>query len=270
MTQEGKDRPLSEGYVSLPDGKVFYVSQGEGFPVILVHSISGGTWKWERMMEPLAKQFHVYAIDLPGHHRSDWPPRYYAVEDFTSMLIGFMDSLSIGKAHLVGTHGGAIISLAFAVAHPMRTQKLVLDGCPSWTQEQGRIYHRRDWLARCDERGLPLPMTLDRARGTMMIDPDQRMVDMTNKAFVESGEWVTQCHAAVSDYDVASHLRDVQANTLITYGELDKRSKERVLYYGIEGSQLEIIPGAAASPFYELPELYSRVVMDFLAQPENQ
>ena len=270
MTQKGNINPPSEGYVVLPDGNLFYVSQGEGFPVILVHSISGGAWKWERMMEPLAEQLRVYAVDLPGHHRSERPPKPYTVEDFATMLMRFMDSLGISKAHLVGTHGGAIISLAFAVTNPTRIEKLVLNGCPSWTLEQGREYHKRDWLeGRCDERGLPLPMTLERAKGTMMINPDQRMVDLTNKAFLESGEWLTQCHAAVSDYDVVAHLPAVQASTLITYGEMDKRKKERALYNGIKGSRLEIVPSSAASPFYEQPKFYSRVLMEFLTLPEK-
>ena len=50
-----------------------YFEGGEGEPLILVHGIGQSLYAWRNNFEELAKSFHVYAIDLPGHGFSGKP-----------------------------------------------------------------------------------------------------------------------------------------------------------------------------------------------------
>src|SRR5882672_8671227 len=42
---------------------------GSGTPLVLVHGL-GGPLMWQRVVEPLSRNFHVIAIDLPGFGES--------------------------------------------------------------------------------------------------------------------------------------------------------------------------------------------------------
>ena len=43
-----------------------YWVAGSGPPLLLIHGFMGYSFSWRFNMEPLAKDFSVYAIDLPG------------------------------------------------------------------------------------------------------------------------------------------------------------------------------------------------------------
>ena len=97
-------------------------------PVVLVHGwvISG------RYMLPtlrrLAADFVVYAPDLPGHGRSDTPPRALDVPGYADALLAWMDAMQLPRALLVGNSLGAQVVARLAAGHPERVAGIVLVG----------------------------------------------------------------------------------------------------------------------------------------------
>jgi len=58
---------LDHRSVRLHGREVAYVTGGEGPTVLLIHGI-GGDWRtWEPVLDGLARQHRVVAVDLPGH-----------------------------------------------------------------------------------------------------------------------------------------------------------------------------------------------------------
>ena len=58
-----------------PRVRVHYYAGGSGSPVVLVHGLGGRSEDWANLMPQLVRDHHrVYALDLPGYGRSDWPP----------------------------------------------------------------------------------------------------------------------------------------------------------------------------------------------------
>ena len=82
----------------------------------------------------------VYAVDLPGFGASAKPRSRYRLGNFASALRGFMDGLGLAQASLVGHSLGGAVSVAYALMHPSRVERLalvgaVVPGCsfrPSW------------------------------------------------------------------------------------------------------------------------------------------
>lgn len=109
-----------------------YVEQGEGEPVVLIHGFARSIelgWKQPGILDELAKQFRVIALDCRGHGGSDKPrdQTMYGlamVEDVVQLL----DHLDIDTAHIVGYSMGGRIALKLATTHPARVRTAVLIG----------------------------------------------------------------------------------------------------------------------------------------------
>lgn len=100
-------------YFESSDGlKIHYVISGtEGSYVVLVHAYGTdvGSWINTGILQALAKNHRVVAIDCRNHGKSDKPnPNRFGI---ASDVVELMDHLKIEKAHLHGySMGGGIVS----------------------------------------------------------------------------------------------------------------------------------------------------------------
>ena len=46
--------------------RLHYQEKGTGTPLVLIHGFTSSTYSWKDVFEPLAKSFHVIAVDLKG------------------------------------------------------------------------------------------------------------------------------------------------------------------------------------------------------------
>ena len=87
----------------------FYKSKES--PILYIHG-SGGTWKvWKKQLESIGG----YAIDLPGHGKSEDDKSISTVDDYARHVIDFIED-EIGSAYVVGhSLGGAIAQMVYLV-----------------------------------------------------------------------------------------------------------------------------------------------------------
>ncbi|KER68920.1 alpha/beta hydrolase [Burkholderia cepacia] len=117
--------------VKTRDWQLHYHEAGSGHPVILLHGSGPGATGWSNFsgnIEALAKQFHVYAVDMPGWGQSD--SATVGQLDHVDAAIQFMDALGIERAAFVGNSMGGQTSLRLATEHPERITHLVTMGPP--------------------------------------------------------------------------------------------------------------------------------------------
>ena len=115
--------------VELPNGvELHYVEKGRGPTVILLHGGMGDCCSWAGQMDALAANFRAIAYSRRHSHPNKNHPGEAAhtigidIED----LLAIEQQLQIGPVHLVGTSYGALVALAFALAHPDMTLSLIL------------------------------------------------------------------------------------------------------------------------------------------------
>ncbi|MET8582193.1 alpha/beta fold hydrolase [Streptomyces collinus] len=98
-------------------------------PLVLVHALGENATDWEQVVPALARSRRVYALDLRGHGRSDWPGDY-SLELMQADVLQFLDALGLGHVDLIGHSMGGIVAYLLAQDHPQRVRRLVLEDVP--------------------------------------------------------------------------------------------------------------------------------------------
>ncbi len=100
---------------------------GAGPDLVLLHGTGGDLEAYARDIAGLARDFRVTAYDMVGHGWSDLPDRPYTIDVLSDHLVGLLDALDIGPAHLSGESLGGWVTAWTAAYHPERVGRLVLN-----------------------------------------------------------------------------------------------------------------------------------------------
>ena len=105
------------------------VRAGQGdTTLVLLHGYGESLTTWRAVFDPLASQFRVIALDLPGFGASAKPDVEYSLPAMTDRLARFVEQWAgtDGPLILVGHSMGGQLAAALALALPERIQRVVL------------------------------------------------------------------------------------------------------------------------------------------------
>lgn len=219
----------------------FYMEKGCGEALILLHGNGENCGYFRGQIDVLARQYHVYALDTRGHGRTPRGDRPFTIRQFAEDLLCFMDEHRIEKAHLLGFSDGGNIALVFAIRHPDRVNRLILNGAnlnPAGVKRSTQI---------------PIEIGYRIAR---------RFSDKSDSARLNA----EMLGLMVNDPNVApAELRTIRARTLVIAGTKDVilQSHTRLIAESIPDSRLVFING---NHFIanQKPGEFNQVVLEFL------
>ncbi len=93
---------------------VYFRSQGEGTPVILLHGYLESLHIWDSFADELKYFFRVITIDLPGHGKSGIIDSVHTMGLMADAVLAVADSLTLDKFVLIGHSMGGYVALAMA------------------------------------------------------------------------------------------------------------------------------------------------------------
>lgn len=93
--------------------------------VFLVHATGFHARCWDQVVAELGEGYHVYAVDMRGHGRSDKVPPY-VWESFAADVSALVEHLELKDAIGVGHSMGGHCLVKVAATHPDAFQRLVL------------------------------------------------------------------------------------------------------------------------------------------------
>ena len=219
----------------------YYIEKGTGFPLILLHGNGEDCGYFVHQMEPFAKHFRVIAIDTRGHGQTPRGEASFSIRQFAEDLLDFMNLHQIEKAHILGFSDGGNIAMVFALMHPERVEKLILNGAnlnASGVKRKVQIPIEIGYrIAKIFATKSPAARKNAEMLGLMVNDPNVK----------------------------AEELSCIQNPTLVIAGEKDmiKDSHTRLIAKSIPGAMLSIIPG---NHFIanKNPDTFNEVVLRFL------
>ena len=112
----------------MSDIHLHYTRRGSGPPLLLLHGNGEDGSYFVHQMESFSRRYTVYALDTRGHGQSPRGTGPFTLARFAQDLLDFMDEQKLERAHILGFSDGGNIALTFALAHPERVDRLVLNG----------------------------------------------------------------------------------------------------------------------------------------------
>ena len=223
--------------------KHHYIERGEGFPLILLHGNGEDGGYFVHQMEPFAKHFRVIALDTRGHGQTPRGNASFTIRQFAEDLLEFMDRQHIEKAHILGFSDGGNIALVFALAHPERVEKLILNG------------------ANLDASGVKRNIQIP-------IEIGYRIASLFARKSPEARKKAELLGLMVNEPNVnPDNLAQIQCPTLVVAGSKDmiKEEHTRLIARSIPGSEMVIIPG---NHFVanQNPDAFNEAVLHFLSK----
>jgi 3-oxoadipate enol-lactonase len=246
----------------LDNFELYYEVHGDGPPVVFAHGAGGTHMSWWQQVPVLAQTYKCVTIDHRtfGYSRDvkGGPGRRAFVQD----LRGLLDQLGIQKTALVGQSMGGLTVLGFALANPDRVSALIMSDTTGGYSNPEIAELRRTLQ--------PAPASIERAfaPGYAQRDPARaflyREINALTAAANEPAAATPSAPPASPDL---GPLLDKKIPVLFIVGEQDQiipPSIIEAMHKKVPGSQLVKVPGAGHSVYFEKPDDYNRIVMDFL------
>ena len=109
-------------------GPLFYAEAGSGYPLLLLHGNGEDHTYFSAQLRFFSQYYHVFAPDTRGHGASPRGSGPFTLDRFADDLLEFLHAQALTRVHLLGFSDGGNIALTFALRHPKRVEKLVLNG----------------------------------------------------------------------------------------------------------------------------------------------
>ncbi|HEU4563243.1 MAG TPA: alpha/beta fold hydrolase [Gemmatimonadaceae bacterium] len=125
--------PFASHWFDSADGRMHYVDEGAGTPVVFVHGTPTWSFLWRHLIARLAPRHRVIAVDHLGFGLSEKPPAApYEPADHARRLVALLDSLDLSGATLVVHDFGGPIGLAAALGRSDRFARIALFNSWLW------------------------------------------------------------------------------------------------------------------------------------------
>ncbi|MEX3937670.1 alpha/beta fold hydrolase [Paraburkholderia phymatum] len=120
------ERAVSHGETAGTCYSVYAPRSDEGGEtVVLIHGVGMNRSVWAPQIDALTASFQVVVYDMLGHGDSALPTPAPTLDEYAAQLEALLDTMRIGRAHIVGHSMGALVALEFALTHPQRTLSVV-------------------------------------------------------------------------------------------------------------------------------------------------
>jgi non-heme chloroperoxidase len=255
-------------YVELPGVHLWYNdSAGNGVPVVFMHAASGTCESWVYQLPGFSTAgYRCLTYDRRGWGRSRPDLTGEQPGCVSDDLHGLADHLGLERFHLAATAAGGIGGLDYAVAHPERVRSLVVADSIGGLQdpEYLEVQHR---LRPPEIQTLPVELR-ELSAGYRGTNPEgtRRWIEIEHTSRPERMHGPGQLPRQPMTF---SRLETLRVPALVLVGEADLLSPPalmRLLAMHIPNCQFATMPEAGHAAHWEQPELWNRIVLEFIGQ----
>ena len=258
-----------------------YEVTGEGFPLVLSHEFGGNCWSWDPQVKYFSRYFRVITYNHRGFPPSDVPedPTAYSQGELVEDLHQLLHHLGIKQAYIGGLSLGGNVALNYGIAHPEMVKALVVAATGSGSMDRERFEVDLEQLARLFEtEGVGVV-----AESLAKSPTRKQLLRKDPKSWQEFYENFNT-HSATGSahilrgvilkrptiFALEPKLRQMRVPALIMVGDEDDPCIEPAVFMkrNISCSGLAVFPQSGHAINLEEPDLFNRVVLDFLTSVE--
>jgi len=218
-------------YAPVNGQSLYYESLGSGPPLVLLH---GGLMmiglNFGPLLEPLAENRQVIAVELQGHGHTADTDRVMTIAALASDVIALLDLLGLDKVDVFGFSLGGLVAYAIAIEAPDRVRKLIVASADAH-RPPGRE------SAPLDDNRMPTMDDFTSMRDAYdAVAPDPAHFD----------EFAARASAMVHEFPGwTEELRSLKVPTMLIFGDRDFSSLPDIveLFDLLPNAQLAVLPG---------------------------
>ncbi|MEU6388228.1 alpha/beta fold hydrolase [Streptomyces sp. NPDC046939] len=254
---------------------VAYERVGTGEPLLLLHGIGHHWQAWRPVLDILATERDVIAVDLPGFGTSPGLPDGFTYDrtSVAPVLGGFCRALGIDRPHVAGNSLGGLLALEMG-REKLARSVTALSPAGFWTEAERRYAFATLLTMRQGARRLPVPLVERLSRsaagraaltGTIYARPGRRSPEavVAETLALRHATGFRQTLDAGRDVLFRDDIPEIPVT--VAWGTRDRillrrqgvRAK-RVL----PGARLVRLPGCGHVPMNDDPALVARVILD--------
>ena len=260
-------------FVELQPGlNVHYRDEGkrDGRVLVLIHGSNASLHTWEPWVERLRADYRIVSMDLPGHGLTGVNPSgRYDNQSYVAVVDGLLTKLGISKAVIGGNSMGGGVSWMYALAHPEKTEALLLvdaGGQPQAKSDKLPIGFRVMTMPVVKELArviAPRSMFESSIKTTMSIQSkiDDKLIDR----YWELNRFPGNREATMKRFATPKAMKSttpealaaIKVPVMIMWGEEDSLipvSSARWFAHAMPAAKLVIYPGVGHIPMEEVPE----------------
>ena len=255
---------------------------GEGkaaAPVVFVHGLSGC---WQNFLENIpavAQTRRVVSLDLPGFGESEMPDERLTIGYYARVVQEVCERLGVEKASVVGNSMGGFIAAELTIQQPVRVERLALISAAGISSSNvyrtpaltvGRIGAAVMANQTVDHRHIAMrPRARQVALALVVRHPRLLAPDVAYEGLLRGANkpgFYSALRACI-EYDYRERLPEIEAPTLIVWGENDSvlsvrdaDEYERL----IPNTKKLVMRDTGHVPQIERPAVFNRELLEFL------
>lgn len=266
---------------SAPDGvRLHWEETGAGTPVLFIHEFAGDLRSWEPQLRHFGRRYRCIAYNARGYPPSEVPgdPEAYSQAIAVADAVAVLDAAGVDRAHVVGLSMGGFCALHLGLRQPGRCLSLVVAGAGYGAQpEKQESFRAESEITAAAFENEGSRATAERyALGPSRVQyqaKDPRGWEEFKERLAghsAQGSALTQRGVQArrpSLYDLRADLSRLQLPTLLVTGDEDEGclDPDLMLKRTIPSAALFVMPSTGHACNLEEPDLFNRVVGDFLA-----
>jgi pimeloyl-ACP methyl ester carboxylesterase len=262
--------------INYRSSQVFYRSEGEGFPVVLVHGFAEDGTIWQNQIQHLAENFAVIVPDLPGSGLSSLNPHLLTIDDYADCIHFITEEEKLSSCIMIGHSMGGYITLAFAEKYPDQLKAFGLFHSTAYADSEEKKTARRKGIEFIQKYGSheflkqSIPNLFSEQFRQEHPEIPAELIERYNNFKPES--LVSYSNAMMTRTDRTHVLRDSKKAVLFIIGERDNAVP---LDHSLQQSHLpelcyiHILENAAHMGMFEAKDRSNDIINDFLSQEKN-
>ena len=256
-------------FVTVGQYRIRYLEAGHSKKtIILLHGLGASAERWLPIIPYMSNDYRVIMPDIIGFGYSDKPVTNYTPKFFMEFLSGFMKNTGIEKPVIVGSSLGGRILIEYAIHYPQNIEKMILVS-PAINEESSPALQSYMQAA--------LHPTFEDVKNAFLtmngrVDEieDEFISEFVNRMNLPNAKmaFLASLMGLKKQTLKPEMLADLTIPTMLIWGEDDQVIPiSNVVKFGnsIKNMQYQIMKKCGHAPYAEKPELFSKIMLDFLS-----
>ncbi len=243
------------------DGKLKYIEEGQGEPLVLLHGLFGALSNFKDLIEHFR---HTNKVVVPMLPLFELDLLHTSVGGLQKFVHKFIEARDYKNIHLLGNSLGGHVALIYTLKHPERIKSLILTGSSGLFENgMGDSYPKRG-----DKEYIRKKTQLT------FYDPAMATEELVNECFeitnnrIKVIKIIALAKSAIRN-NLGEELNQIKQPTCLIWGNNDTITPPFVAKEFnklIPNSELHFIDKCGHAPMMEAPDEFNRVLAGFLAK----